>query len=147
MTSGALLASVIGGAAVAGADPVGPTYTYSVSDAVDVGRAPLGVAVDAGTQTAYVANVEDGTVSVIDESSNTVSATIDVGGEPFAAAVDPATHNAYVTNIDDNAVSVIDEASDTVTATMESVAGRRRWPSIRVRTPSTSPIPPTIRCR
>ena len=62
------------------------------------------------------ANAGDGTVSVIDESTNQVTGTpIRVGANPDAVAVDPATHTVYVTNnaaaagslLEDRSVSVI----------------------------------------
>jgi YVTN family beta-propeller protein len=75
----------------------------------------------AGTQTlaqnAYITN-SDGTVSVIDTTSNTVAATIAVGNEPFGVAVTPDGSTVYVTNLLSNTVSVIDAASNTVTATI-----------------------------
>jgi YVTN family beta-propeller protein len=40
---------------------------------------------------AYVTNIGDGTVSVIDGATNTVTATIIVGTNPSAIAVNPGT--------------------------------------------------------
>jgi len=79
---------------------------------------PGAVAVDEASHTAYVTNVGDGTVSVIDTRSNTVTATITVGDSPGAVAVDEASHTAYVTNVGDGTVSAIDTRSNTVTATI-----------------------------
>jgi YVTN family beta-propeller protein len=74
------------------------------------------VAVDTATGTVYVANAA-GTVSVIDEATNTVTATITVGKEPAGVAVDPAG-TVYVANESAGTVSVIDAATSAVTATV-----------------------------
>ena len=97
--------------------PASAVPAYTVTATISVGNGPDGVAVDPVTRTAYVTNVNDDTVSVIDEATGTVTGTIAVGGGPAAVAVDPATHTAYVTNIA-GTVSVIDEATGTVTATI-----------------------------
>jgi YVTN family beta-propeller protein len=76
------------------------------------------VAVDPGSHTVYVANLNDGTVSVIDASTRTVTATVPVGSTPNEVAVDPGTHTVYVNNDGDGTVSVIDASTRTVTATV-----------------------------
>ena len=43
-----------------------------------------------GTQLAYVANFDDGTVSVVSTATNAVSATIPVGNGPITVAICPA---------------------------------------------------------
>ena len=68
----------------------GPTHWVTAT--VPVGRDPMGVAVDPGTHTVYVANLGDNSVSVIDGSTRTVTATVPVGKGPFGVAVDPDTH-------------------------------------------------------
>ncbi len=100
----------------AAAVPASAVGGYSVTATIEVGTTPGGVAVDPTTHTAYVTNINDDTVSVIDEATNTVTATIAVGGAPLAVAVDPAARTAYVTNGGNGTVSVIDEATNTVTA-------------------------------
>ena len=52
---------------------------------------------DPGTRIVYVANIVDGTVSVIDGATRTVIATVPVGQTPYRVAVDPGTHTVYVT--------------------------------------------------
>ncbi len=91
---------------------------YRSPSAVAVGGGPLGVAVDPGTRTIYVANGFDDTMSVIDGKTNTVTATVAVGDYPHGVAVDPGTHTVYVTNTDADTVSVIDGTTNTVTATV-----------------------------
>jgi YVTN family beta-propeller protein len=91
---------------------------------VHVGDAPSSVAVDTATNTVYVTNSGDDTVSVIDaancnakESSGCSSAppTVAVGSGPQALDVDQATDTVYVTNLgpseDGDTVSVIDGAT------------------------------------
>lgn len=72
----------------------------------------------AKTTYAYVANVSDNTVSVINTSTNAVVKTISVGTRPFAVAVDQAGKNAYVTNFGSGTVSVISTSTNAVTATI-----------------------------
>ena len=50
------------------------------------------------TNTAYVANVNDNTVSVISGKAETVTATIPVGSFPHDVADNPVTNTIYVTN-------------------------------------------------
>jgi YVTN family beta-propeller protein len=108
---------------VAAAVPASAAGGYAVTATIEVGTGPDGVAVDPTAHTAYVTNVNDDTVSVIDEATSTVTATIAVGAGPFAVAVDPAAHTAYVTNGGNGTVSVIDEAASAVTATVPVGSG------------------------
>jgi YVTN family beta-propeller protein len=108
---------------VATAVPASAAGGYTVTATIGVGGGPDGVAVDTSTHTAYVTNINDDTVSVIDEASATVTGTIGVGGGPFSVAVDPAAHTAYVTNGGNGTVSVIDETTATVAATIDVGSG------------------------
>src|SRR5439155_1628016 len=78
----------------------------------------LSPAVWAGAPHAYITNINDGTVSVIDTASNTVMATAPVGNFPNGVAVTPDGARVYVANVVDSTVSVIDTPSNTVTATV-----------------------------
>ncbi|MFZ0130431.1 MAG: YncE family protein [Candidatus Dormiibacterota bacterium] len=92
---------------------------------VSVGGGPVGVAVDQATDTVYVANSADTTVSVIDGVSCNATnhsgcgqnpPTISVGSDPVAIAVNQATHTVYVakgffTGALSASVSVIDAAT------------------------------------
>jgi YVTN family beta-propeller protein len=89
------------------------------SPTIGVGTLPLGVAVDEATDTVYVANALDGTVSVIDGATCNATdssgcgqkpATVSVGAFGDAVAVDPVTNTVFVTNQDTRpgTVSVID---------------------------------------
>ena len=68
---------------------------------------------------AYVSNITDHTVSVIDTATNTVITTIPVGTFPFEVAITPNGTRAYVTNNDlSGSIYVIDTATNTVIATI-----------------------------
>jgi YVTN family beta-propeller protein len=64
--------------------------------------------VDPATNTDYVVNFADNSVSVIETATNEVTATISIGNYPERIAVDSGTHFAYVTNYESNLVSAID---------------------------------------
>jgi YVTN family beta-propeller protein len=85
--------------------------------ATAVGGGAEGVALNPATKTVYVANWNDGDVSVIDASACNIRhlsgcgqswPTIPVGSNPFGVAIDRATNTIYVTNFGSNTVSVID---------------------------------------
>jgi len=87
--------------------------TRAVSAPIPVGQSPRGIAL-AGTL-AFVTNVLDGTVSVIDTTAGAVVGNaITVGTGPVAVltATDGAT--AYVANLSSNTVSVVDTATRAV---------------------------------
>ena len=107
----------------AAAVPASAAVHYTVTATIEVGNGPDGVAVDPSTHTAYVTNVDDDTVSVIDEATSTVTVTVTVGGGPLTVAVDPSAHTAYVTNGGNGTVSVIDGATGTVTSTITVGSG------------------------
>ena len=86
---------------------------------VKIGAAPIGDAVDQRTNTVYVVNTGDNTVSVIDgrtcnatvrSGCDTVQ-TIPVGSGPNVDAVDEKTDTIYVANFGSNTVSAIDGAT------------------------------------
>lgn len=82
-----------------------------------VGANPWGVAVDAGTHTAYVANTgvtltgtvdpAGDSVSVVNLSTMTVTKTITVGPHPWNVATDPRTNTIYVGVAGSGQVAVI----------------------------------------
>jgi YVTN family beta-propeller protein len=100
------------------------TASNTVIKRVEVGQAPIGVAITPDGAFAYVANlfgvdlVEPHDVSVIDTATNTVIATVEVGDLPSGVAITPDGRFAYVTNSGSDNVSVIDTATNTVTATV-----------------------------
>ena len=87
---------------------------------VTVGHGPNILAVDEATDSVYVANGDDGTVSVIDASAcngtdttgcDRTPATVTVGSGPDGVAIDSATGTVYVANGGDGTVSVVDGAT------------------------------------
>src|SRR5437867_798117 len=79
---------------------------------IPVGNNPMAIALNTAANVAnkiYVANEDDGTVSVIDGDKNAkIVPDIKVGSYPRAIALDPLAHKIYVANENDGTVSVID---------------------------------------
>jgi len=76
---------------------------------IPIGNAPETIGVDTDTNTMYVANYIDNTVSVIDGGNNTkIGDDIQVGTGPTGIGVNSQTNTIYVANSEDNTVSVID---------------------------------------
>ena len=97
-------------------DAVGnPTKVAEVA----VGGDPESVAINPNNTVAYVANAEDGTVSVVDLASRTVSGTIPVGAEPMAVTLSPNGTRLYVANSASNTLSVVDTSSRAVIDTVD----------------------------
>ena len=92
--------------------------TNSVSRTLRVGRFPIGVAVNATTNRAYVVNAEDENVSVINLDTFDVLGTFPVGSRPSNIAVNPTTNQAVVTNRGGDNVSLIDLNTGTRVATI-----------------------------
>ena len=115
VVAAAVLALTVGAAA---RQPASAADGYTVTGTIEVGTGPDGVAVDPASHTTYVTDVDDDSVSVIDEATKTVTATITVGGGPLTVAADPTSHIVYVTNGGNGTVSAINEATGTVTATI-----------------------------
>ena len=99
-----------------------------------VGNTPQQIAVDESTNTIYVVNQGDGTVSVINGSHcngadvsgcNQAWPTIAVGASPQGLGFNPNNHTLYVTNTNDNTVSVINTMSQNVVATFPAGAAPR----------------------
>jgi YVTN family beta-propeller protein len=115
VAAAAMLALTVGAAAE---QPASAPGGYTVTATIEVGTAPDGVAVDPASHTAYVTNVDDDTVSVLDEATKTVTTAVTVGGGPLTVAADPGAHLVYVTNGGNGTVSAINETTSTVTATI-----------------------------
>ncbi len=90
---------------------------------IAVGAGPTGIDADLSTGQLYVANVDDGTVSVVDVNTDTVTNTITVGGVPNGVIVDSANGIAYVSNFTLDVVHVIDTATNTEVDTINVGAG------------------------
>jgi YVTN family beta-propeller protein len=67
---------------------------------------------------AYVANANNNTVSVIDTASNTITATIPVGAAPVSLALTPDRAFLYVVNGRANSVTVVDTATNATVTTV-----------------------------
>jgi DNA-binding beta-propeller fold protein YncE len=92
---------------------------------ITVGSLPSGIAIDQQTDTVYVANVADNTVSVFNGATcnalhtsgcGQTPATVPVGLGPIDLFADPANHTVYVANFDSpannsTAVSMINSAT------------------------------------
>ncbi|MBJ8347808.1 serine/threonine-protein kinase [Antrihabitans sp. YC2-6] len=102
--------------------PIGPP---SHTATVDVGDHPIGISIDSAAQRAYVTNISDGSVSVIDVDQLAVVSTIRVGTEPAGIAVDPAARKLYVVNSADGNVSVVDSSSGVVLGSVD--VGNNPW--------------------
>ncbi|MGI9556312.1 MAG: YncE family protein, partial [Solirubrobacterales bacterium] len=79
-----------------------------------VGANPKGVALARGLL--WVANTDDGTVSIIDSATNSVAGTVDVGGTP--RGVTAAFGSVWVAN-GDGYVTQVDPKEQEVAATVE----------------------------
>jgi len=101
------------------------TFTHRL--ALLLGVLVLSPVVWAGAPQAYITNLNDNTVSVIDTASNTVTATVPVGNFPNGVAVTPDGAHVYVANVVDGTVSVIDTASNAATATVDVGCSHSVW--------------------
>ncbi|MGE5644917.1 MAG: YncE family protein [Acidobacteriota bacterium] len=90
------------------------TATQSVTH-VPVGSGPVSLAVNARTGRVYVANADDGTVSVLDAKTNAVAATLKIRSRPYFIAVNSETGKVYVTHTFSDRISVIDGITNAVT--------------------------------
>jgi len=93
--------------------------TGTVVATIPVGTIAAGVAITPDGSSAYVANNQDNTVSVIDTTTKTVVSTIPVGVAPFGLAISPDGALVYVVNESQSVVSVIATATNTVVGTVD----------------------------
>lgn len=85
---------------------------------IAVGGFPCAVALSSDGLRAYVANREDGTVTVVDTARRAAIATIKVGGSPQAVAVDTQHHRVAVANTASGTVTLIDTNTNSVVRTV-----------------------------
>jgi YVTN family beta-propeller protein len=97
-------------AAVSVIDTAGQTVR-----SVEVGTAPVSIAVDSVSGRAYVANSGDGTVSIVDGISDKVLATVAVGAHPYSIAANSRTGMVYVSHTFSDRTTVVDAATGGVT--------------------------------
>jgi DNA-binding beta-propeller fold protein YncE len=106
---------------------------------VTVGNGPSSIAVDQATDTVYVTNNDDNTVSVFNgaicnaqdaSGCEQTPATVPVGSGPFGIFADDANRTVYIANFNDGTISMINSA----TCNAADLAG----------CPSTAPPPITV---
>src|SRR5260370_2556361 len=113
---------------------LGTQKSVSVIDAINwriittvtVGAAPCAIGVNSLTNKIYVANCNDGTISVIDGTTDTAGSPVLVGKQcscspsvaTMSLGVNMATNKVYVVGSVPPTVTVIDGATDTVSATV-----------------------------
>ena len=149
------LLAVVATTAVSASAAKDPPKLPWAAPAVPVGGNPFGVGVAQATNTIYVANSFDNTVSVIDGAAcnairtsgcSQAAPTVTIGNFGIGLAVDQATNTIYVANAGDNTVSVINGATATLVSPPAAAKPRPRstsaaspssWLSTRPRTPST----------
>jgi YVTN family beta-propeller protein len=91
---------------------------FTVIEAVSVGTAPRGVALDRERNLAVVTNSGSNSVSVINTSTFGISGTLKVGTSPQGVALSSLAGRAVVTNTDDDTVSIIDLDNIAVSTTV-----------------------------
>ncbi len=94
-------------------------FRYKVLANIVEGMGTDQVAVNQRTNTAYVTNPDDDTVSVISGRKLRLTATLNTNGVPFAIAVNPRTNTVYVSDVSTpNQIWVISGRTDKLTATI-----------------------------
>jgi YVTN family beta-propeller protein len=96
-----------------------PAAALSPTSVVRVGVKPTWIAVDPTRARAYVTNTGDGTLSVVDLTTNVVIAEIPVGHAPAIVALDPALGRGYVSDFEDHTLTVVDLAANTVASVLK----------------------------
>ncbi len=96
-----------------GVTTVPVTVAVGAGDALGIGGEPYAVAMSPDGSRAYVTDIENNRVSVIDVAGHSVIGSIAVGGSPWGITV-ASDGRAYVVNSDDATVSVIDTTTNTV---------------------------------
>ena len=86
-----------------------------IGDPIKVGDTPIGIRLSLDGRRAYVANLEDASVSVIDTTNNSiVGQPIPVRNGPTQLALSPDGRTLYVLNDWSGALSIINTANNTV---------------------------------
>jgi serine/threonine-protein kinase len=76
-----------------------------------VGAGPQDVTYAPDGRHFYTANVDDGTVAVVDALTGAVTARIPTGASPTSISVSPDGRRAFVTNFGDGTVRLLDTAT------------------------------------
>lgn len=96
-------------------NPFVPSEDFSDQFPKGLGQGPNDLVLSPNGSTAYVANRQSGSVSVLDTRTMDLSGTITIGGNPWAIALSPDGRRAYVTS-GAPSLSVIDTATNQVIA-------------------------------
>jgi YVTN family beta-propeller protein len=91
----------------------------TIIQAVAVGTAPQGVAIDGERNLAVVTNSGSNTISFINLNTGTAAFPINVGTNPKAVAVLPRLGLAVVTNFGSNTATIVNETTGQVTNTIQ----------------------------
>ena len=83
-----------------------------------LGTGPTGIAGNAETRRAYVANYNNNNVSIVNLDTRSIVGTIGVGSGPRGVSVNPKSNRVYVANGFGNSLSVINGATNTVVKTV-----------------------------
>jgi YVTN family beta-propeller protein len=90
----------------------------NIEAVITVGSWPSGIAITPDGRYAYVCNGDDGTVGIINISTNTVENTVTVGSDPSDIAITPNGRYAYVCNYGSGTVSAINISTNIVENTV-----------------------------
>ena len=108
------------------------TSTNTLVSTITTGNTPQALAVSPNGDRLYVSNLGDGTVTVIDTTTNTVAGNpIDVGGAAPAIAVSPDGNTLYASGFDDQTgsgrITVVDltgnQANQTINTDTPTLTG------------------------
>ena len=84
----------------------------TTTGSLPTGPHPSDVVLDAATGTLFVSDLDAGTVSVIDQTSNTRTQLLQVGTRTTAVDLDTSNGRAYVLDQDDHSIKVVRRAAD-----------------------------------
>ncbi len=108
---------VASAAVVAGVLVVTPLALQSASaiwvqsNTVAIGHTPTAIVVDPVTQIAYVAEIGNDSVAVVDENTGAILTTFATAGAGYGIALDQATHTLWVPNVNHDTVQALDEST------------------------------------
>lgn len=124
----------------AGSDTVSviDVNSRTVTQTVKVGHGPWGIAVDAANNRALVANMQAGTVSMIDLSDfATKEISLPAGARPYDVAISPGANRALITapamnsvilmNLADTSLNVVDTSSNGMGPSAVAVSGNTAY--------------------
>ena len=89
-----------------------------VTATIGVGQLPWDIVVSADGKTAYVANPDSDSVSVISTATNTVTATVSVSGDPNVLGLTPDGSQLWIGQVATAYVTLLDTKTDTVVGSL-----------------------------